>query len=101
MAFVSGVGGAAEPARLAEPKSRPTQPESGNPDSGEHDGVRISDNALRAVEVHRLVEKTKEQPEVRAERVQEARARLENGVNSVNEVLQAVAGRLSHYVSNL
>lgn len=103
MAFVSGVGGgvSAEPARLAEANGRPRRLEPGTTDASDRDGVRISDDARQASEVQRFVEAAKADPEVRQERVEQARAQLEQGVNSVNDVLEAVAGRLSRYVSGL
>ncbi len=103
MAFVSGVGGgvSAEPVRLAEANGRPRRLEPGTADANGQDGVRISDDARQASEVQRFVEAAKADPEVRQERVEQARAQLEQGVHSVNDVLEAVAGRLSRYVSGL
>ncbi len=60
----------------------------------ERDEVRISAEARRAAEIARLVELTRELPDVREERVEESRAAIDEGRYRNEEVIQDTARRL-------
>jgi anti-sigma28 factor (negative regulator of flagellin synthesis) len=93
MGGISGVGGVGGPApeRPADLRSRDReQTENARP----RDGVAISADAERASEAARVTQATRNQDEVRPERIAQAREALERGDYQEETVLRQVAQRM-------
>lgn len=93
MGGIGGIGGVGGPApeRPADVRNRErVQAESPRP----RDGVAISSDAQRAAEAARVTQATRNQDEVRPERVEQAREAIERGDFRDETVLRQVAQRL-------
>jgi len=88
---ISGVGSVPRPI-----DNRPTtsRREERTEAAKRQDGVDISPEARRAAEVSRFVEVAKSRPDVREQRVEEARANIESGQYRDEEVVRETAERL-------
>ncbi len=94
---VRGIGGVPEPTperRIANSVRKPDEAVSG----GTQDGVRISAEAKQAAELARLKGMVQEEPDVREDRVAAARASVERGDYKREDIVAAVAARLSRYL---
>ena len=95
MGGINGIGGVPEPRseRPANVRDRQnTPPPSSDAPS---DGVVISSEAQAAAAVTRIIEAASVQPEIRQERVEEARAALERGDFKNPDIVQKIAERIS------
>lgn len=94
---VRGIGNVPEPTperRIANSVRKPDEAVS----AGAQDGVRISAEAKQAAELARLKGKVQEEPDVREDRVAAARASIERGDYKREDIVAAVAARLSRYL---
>lgn len=66
--------------------------------SNSQDVVNVSEEAKLAAEMKDYVTAAASDPVVRKERVEEARKRIEEGTDRMNDVLRLVAGRVNRYV---
>jgi flagellar biosynthesis anti-sigma factor FlgM len=104
MVGIQGLGGAPEPkpggpAKVRNDRgqeSREVSSTAGN--SSSEDNVSISSEAQAAVEVSRLVQAASTQTDVRADRVEAARARLEEGSYKDPAVVGQVADKILKYL---
>lgn len=97
MVSVRGIGGVPEPApnrptdvrdrKRAEEKDLPAQ-----------DGVKISPEAKQAAEAARLREIARQEPDIRADRVDAAKQQLERGNYRRADVVAKVAEKISRYI---
>ena len=102
MVGIQGLGGIPEPKSDGTAKTRnereaasgtqDVSPDSGGSSGG--DGVKISSAAQAAAQLSRVVELTRTESEIRAERVEEARQRIESGEYKNPEVVAQVAERI-------
>lgn len=105
MVGIQGLGGVPEP-KSGRPAKVRDEREIGSRDNGESggkvleakDGVLISSEARAAAELSRIVQMTKSQETVRAEKVAAAKERLERGDYKNPEVVAKVAERLMKYL---
>ncbi len=92
MVGIQGIAGVPEPVGGARVQGRSKAPE---PSTGPNtDGLDISSQAVQAA----AAAATDGQIEIREERVAEARQRIEEGTHRLQEVVLAVASRLSKFV---
>jgi len=96
MVGIQGIGGIPEPRpeRPSNTRDNRTGP-SADAEQQSSDGVVISSEAQAAAAVARIIQASESQPEVRTERVEEARAAVERGDFRRPEVVRVVAERLS------
>lgn len=106
MVGIQGLGGVPEPKSDRPGKVRsdrdPRAQESQNTGAGAakaKDDVNISSEAKAAAEAGRIAQMTKNETEVRAERVQAARENLERGNHKDPAVVRQVAERLLKYLT--
>jgi len=106
MVVIQGLGGVPEPKSERPGKVR-SERESGaqstaaagsNTGVQSKDDVTISSEAKAAAEVARLVQLSKSEADIRADRVNEARERIENGSYKDREVVAKVAERVMKYL---
>lgn len=105
MVGIHGLGGTPEPksggpAKIRDDRetSAPTPNPSTSSTQSTGDNIRISSEAQVAAEISRLVQASSTQSEVRSERVEAARARLEQGSYKDPEVVSQVADRLLKFL---
>ena len=98
MVGIQGIGGVPEPKpeRPADVRDRKAR-EDVAPAKSE-DGVIISSEAQAAASLSRLVQDASAKPDIRADRVAEARAALERGDYKNPEIVAKVAERISKYL---
>ena len=97
MVGVQGVGGVPEPQsdRSTGVRGRRDDDARARENVAQEDGVAISPEAQEAASVARYVQIAKDEPDVRADRVVEARAALERGEYKHPEVMATIAEKLS------
>ena len=88
---ISGVGGVSRP---IDNRSTTSRRKEETESVRREDGVEISPEARRAAEVSRLVETAKSLPDVREDRVEQARDSIESGRHHDEEVVRQTAERL-------
>lgn len=94
---VRGIGGVPEPSpehRIANNVRKAEETVA----AGAQDGIQISAEARRAAELAQLKALVQEEPDVREDRVAAARASIERGDYKREDVVAAVAARLSRYL---
>ena len=93
MVGIQGIGGIPEPAnnKQADGRDKEVRVEASSP----RDGLEISQQAQEASNAARLVNQAMRDSEIRAERVAEAKAKVEQGAYRVQEIILQVAARLS------
>lgn len=96
MAGIQGIGGFPLPPNTSLNGVRGNGAE--RPVSPARDGVAISGEAQLASHLAQLVERTQQSQEMREERVEQARANLEQGLYKMNEMVRVVASRISAYI---
>lgn len=95
MGGINGIGGVPEP-RPDRPANVRDRRDTPPPSSGaSSDGVVISSEAQAAAAVARIIDSASAQPDIRADRVEEARAALERGDHQQPDVVQKIAERIS------
>ena len=98
MMEVNRIGGPVESTRVDMELRRKSQSESSAGTS--QDALSISPEARMASNIVQFSEAIKDLPEVRQERVEQARKNVEEGNHRVTEVVRLVASRMSRYVIN-
>lgn len=95
MGGINGIGGIPDPRadRPANVRERRDTPPPSNEASS--DGVVISSEAQAAAAITRIIDSASTQPDIRPERVEEARAALERGDHQNPDVVQTIAERIS------
>lgn len=96
MVGIQGVSGLPEPAGPRQTPGRPATP-SGQTTSSS-DGVDFSPEAAKAAQAQSFVAATQHQPDIRTERVEEARVKIEQGTHKLQEVVLQVAARVAQFV---
>ena len=100
MIGVRGIGGVPEPANSNQANVRSKPSIIRQTSTLGRDDVRISDEALAASRLADFVEQAEERSEeTQAERLDQLRAKLEQGSHKVNQVVKTVAARVSSYVA--
>lgn len=96
MVGLQGISGVPEPSgpRPAHGRTRAAEPAP----TASGDGVEISDDALHAASASSRFRLSGTAAEIRAERIEEARQNLEDGLYKMHDVVRQVASRLSKYV---
>ena len=98
MVSIQGIGGIPEPGN-----SKPTQKRGGHDDVKTSrvtdDGVEISAQATQAAKAAQVVAQTNATSEIREERIAQAKENIEQGAYKLQEVVLAVASRISKYIS--
>lgn len=94
---IQGLTGAQKPPESTRGNRAGEKPPA-NATANPPDSVAISGKAEQAAEVQRVLSLAAEDSEVRQARVEEARQHLEQGIQTVNAVLEAVAGRLTRFI---
>ncbi len=97
MAGIQGINGVPEPTPDRPAPSRDRRRDEVR-DVVQRDDVNISSTAKKAATVSRLVEQAKLDPEIRTDRVAEAKASLERGDYKDLNVLREVARNLLKYL---
>ncbi len=95
MVGLEGIGGVKRPANT-EPADLRSKKAARTPASVDKDSVAISSKAQGAAEATRLA--GIEDPELRMERVERARANIEKGTYKMQSVVRMVAARMSKYL---
>ena len=104
MVGIQGLGGVPEPKSGGPAKVRNERDNearevtSTTASSSAEDNVRISSEAQAAVEVARLVQASSTQTDIRADRVEAARARIEQGSYKDPAVVAKVADKILKYL---
>ncbi len=105
MVGIQGLGGPPEPKSGGPAKVRgerdntsPTSNSGTSAPTTSSDNVQFSSEAQVAAEVARLVQSSSAQTDIRAERVEAARARLEQGSYKDPEVVSQVADKVLKYL---
>lgn len=104
MVGIQGLGGIPEPkperpAKVRnERDSAPSSGLTGSSSAGQKDGVHISSEAQAAAEVARLVSLASGNDEVRMDKVEAARERIERGDYKNPDVVAQLAERLNKYL---
>jgi flagellar biosynthesis anti-sigma factor FlgM len=104
MVGIQGLGGVPEPksggpAKVRTERGQDSQNVSGTPGSSSaEDNVSISSEAQAAVEVSRLVQAASSQADIRADRVDAARERLDQGSYKDPAVVSQLADKLLKYL---
>lgn len=98
MVGIKGIGGIPEPVpeQPTGVRERAKREEVRNAEA--QDGVRISAEAQEAATVARLVQIAKQEPDIRPDRVAEAKEKIERGDYKLPNVLAEVARRISEYL---
>lgn len=105
MVGIQGLGGIPEPksggpAKVRSERESETRTlNSTTASSSSEDNVSISSEAQVAAEVARLVNASRTETDVRSDRVEAARARIEQGSYKDPEVVSQLADRLLKYLS--
>jgi len=105
MVGIQGLGGIPEPksggpAKVRSERESETRAlNSTTASSSSEDNVSISSEAQVAAEVARLVNASRTETDVRSDRVEAARARIEQGSYKDPEVVSQLADRLLKYLS--
>ena len=105
MVGIQGLGGIPEPksggpAKVRSERESETRTlNSTTASSSSEDNVSISSEAQVAAEVARLVNASRTETDVRSDRVEAARARIEQGSYKDPEVVSQLADRLFKYLS--
>jgi flagellar biosynthesis anti-sigma factor FlgM len=105
MVGIQGLGGVPEPksggpAKVRSERESETRTlNSTTASSSSEDNVSISSEAQVAAEVARLVNASRTETDVRSDRVEAARARIEQGSYKDPEVVSQLADRLLKYLS--
>jgi hypothetical protein len=97
MSGIQGIGGIPEP-RSDRPSSVRDRDRQAPLESTSQDGVEISDGARQAAEVSRLLQLAAESPDVRTDRVAEAREQLEREEFRLPEKVAEVARQISNFL---
>lgn len=105
MVGIQGLGGPPEPKSGGPAKVRnerentsPSASSTTSAPSASGDNIRFSSEAQVAAEVARLVQTSNVQSDIRSERVEAARARLEQGSYKDPEVVSQVADKILKYL---
>ncbi len=95
MGGINGIGGVPEPRsdRPANVRDRRDTPPPAQDTSS--DGVVISSEAQAAAAVTRIIDAASTQPDIREDRVEEARAAIERGDHKNPEIVQTIAERIT------
>ena len=97
MVALTGIGGILKPvlANSAEGRERRKTVSDA---TATQDGVTVSEEARKAVEIHQLLERAGAESEIRAERVKQAKESIEQGTYQLQEAVLQVASRVAAYV---
>ena len=103
MVGIQGLGGVPEPksggpAKVRNEREQDARDVSSTTASSAEDNVNISSEAQAAVEVARLVQASSTQSDIRADRVEAARQRLEQGSYKDPAVVGQVADKILKYL---
>ena len=104
MVGIQGLGGIPEPKSGGPTKVRNDRDENARDvsstagSSSAEDNVNISSEAQAAVEVARLVQASSTQSDIRADKVEAARQRLESGSYKDPAIVSQVADKISKYL---
>lgn len=99
MMEINRIGGPADPIRLEREEIRRTT-SSNSTSTPSQDALNISSEARMASNIVQFTEAIKNLPDVRQDRVEQARRNLEESNHRVAEVVRLVAARLSKFVIN-
>ncbi len=97
MGGIQGIGGVPEP-RADRPSNVRDQNTASSTTAAPKDGVAISSAAQAAAAISAVIEAASSQPDVRADRVAEARAAIENGDHQNQDAVNTVAERISKFL---
>lgn len=86
------------PQPLRPSKATDTAPASGSALTVPTDAVNFSDDSAKAADLLQVLSQAASNSEVRQERVEKARVRLEEGTHQVQEVVLQVASKLSRFI---
>ena len=103
MVGIYGINGIPEPATTTPEPARGKRPQvrADVPSSSGQDHVELSAEAQQVSAAARLVEAAKaKSEEIRTDRIAEARKQLEEGTYRIQEVVLAVAARVSSYLAD-
>ena len=100
MVAIKGLGGIPEPkperpAKVRNERDNPASSSVGGGQAASKDGLQISSEAQAAAEVARLIQVTQAQNDVRADKVEGARQRIEQGEYKNPDVVAKVAERIN------
>lgn len=104
MVGIQGLGGIPEPksggpAKVRSEKENETRSlNTATANSASEDNVTISSEAQVAAEIARMVQASRSESDIRAERVEAARARLEQGSYKDPEVVSQMADKILKYL---
>lgn len=103
MVGIQGLGGVPEPkperpAKVRNERENPTSGGVGGSATPSKDGVQISSEAQAAAEVARLLQVSQTQSDVRLDKVEAARQRIEQGHYKNPDVVAQVAERVNRYL---
>jgi len=98
MVGIQGISGIPEPKPERPAKIRETKDQSTAVGKSGPDGVVISSEAQAAARVAQLIQSTGQSSEVRMERVEAARERIDRGDYKNPEVVAKVAEKISKYL---
>jgi flagellar biosynthesis anti-sigma factor FlgM len=97
MVGIHGINGVPEP-KPDRPAGVRDRKRSEDSPASSKDGVSISSKAQRAASTAKLVEIAKSEPDVRTERVAEAKQKIESGEYKKREVVEQLAAKLLKYL---
>ncbi len=99
MVNIQGLGGVPEPTPDRPSGSRDKRRDTNvNPDS-RRDGVDISSQGRQAADISRIKAIADQEPDIRAERVEQAREAVEKGLYKQESVIVEIAKRLENLLS--
>ncbi|MCL4218246.1 MAG: flagellar biosynthesis anti-sigma factor FlgM [Candidatus Hydrogenedentes bacterium] len=94
MVGIKGIGGVPEPQPERPANVRERDRRDVRTETSERDDVNISSEAQEAASTARLVQVARQEPDIRADRVAEARQRIDNGEYKDLNVVREVAKRI-------
>ncbi len=98
MVAIQGIGGVPEPKPERPAKVRDVKQQDVATTGQVKDGLVISSEAQAAAKLAQLIKIADQEPEIRADRVDVARERIERGEYKNPEVVAKVAERISKYL---